>query len=86
MKETRKTECSEAKILRTWSGSREFRYYGSVSHGTLIDYGQASVAKLEYRKNNIATDWSIFLEKRSPLERRTTTPQREASPHGLRNP
>jgi hypothetical protein len=54
MKETRKTECSEAKILRTWSGSREFKYYGSVSHGTLIDYGEgfsrkARVSKEQYR-------------------------------------
>ena len=43
-----------ATILRTWSGSSEFQYYGSVSDGTRIEYGRgfahkALVSDAQYR-------------------------------------
>jgi hypothetical protein len=42
------------KILRTWANRREFRYSGSVSSGTNIEFGKgfhnkASVSADEYR-------------------------------------
>jgi len=43
-----------ARVLRRWSGRREFRCYGSVSKGTRIEYGtgfsrKASVSDAQYR-------------------------------------
>jgi hypothetical protein len=42
------------KMLATWSGSKKFRYYGSVSNGTLIEYGKdfaqnSTVSPAHYR-------------------------------------
>jgi hypothetical protein len=34
-------------VLRTWSGTREFRYYGSVSKGTQIEYGRDFASRTE---------------------------------------
>ena len=42
-----------AKILPTWSGKSKFKYHGSVSKGTEIEYGTArskqSVSDVQYR-------------------------------------
>ena len=72
-------------VLPTWSGTSEFRYYGSVSKGTQIEYGKNFTSKTEVLGAQYRNLLTRFSKKTVPIGTSHTDPPKGSVGEWLKN-